>query len=38
MKATQLEQMKMDYIHIKSTRSVTSEKVEQQKEVRINED
>lgn len=38
MKATQLEQMKMDYMHIKSTRSVTSEKVEEQREVRINQD
>lgn len=38
MKATQLEQMKDDFIHIKSTRSVTDDKVEQYSEVRNNQD
>lgn len=36
MKATQLEQMKDDFVHIKSTKSVTGDKVEQLSEVRIN--
>lgn len=35
MKATQLEQMKDDFVHIKSTKSVTVDKVEQHSEVRI---
>lgn len=38
MKATQLEQMKDDFVHIKSTKSVTVDKVEQHSEVRINQD
>lgn len=38
MKATQLEQMKDDFVHIKSTRSVTVDKVDQQSEVRMNQD
>lgn len=38
MKATQLEQLKDDFVHIKSTRSVTSEKVDQYSEVIIIQD
>lgn len=34
MKATLLEQMKRDYIHIKHTKMVTREQVERQEEVR----
>lgn len=37
MKATQLGQMKDDFVHIKSTKSVTVDKVEQHNEVRINQ-
>lgn len=33
MKATLLEQMKRDYIHIKQTKAVTREQVERQEEV-----
>lgn len=38
MKATQLEQMKDDFVHIKSTKSVTVDKVEQHSEVRLPQD
>lgn len=38
MKATQLEQMKDDFVHIKSTKSVTVDKVEQHSEVRMTRD
>lgn len=37
MKATQLEQMKDDFVHIKSTKSVTVDKVDQYSEVRNNQ-
>ncbi len=33
MKATLLEQMKRDYIHIKQTKALTREQVERQEEV-----
>lgn len=33
MKATLLEQMKRDYIHIKHTKTVTRQQVERQEEV-----
>lgn len=33
MKATLLEQMKRDYIHIKQTKAVTRDQVERQEEV-----
>lgn len=35
MKATQLDQMKVDFIHIKTTRYITEEKVAQHSQVRI---
>lgn len=35
MKATLLEQMKRDYIHIKHTKAMTREQVERQEEVRL---
>lgn len=35
MKATQLEQMRDDFIYIKKTKHVTEDKVEQHSEVRI---
>lgn len=35
MKATQLEQMREDFVHIKTTRCVTEDKIEQYSEVRI---
>lgn len=38
MKATQLEQMKDDFVHIKSTKAVTVDKVEQHSEVRMTQD
>lgn len=33
MKATLLEQMKRDYIHIKQTKTITRQQVERQEEV-----
>lgn len=38
MKATQLEQMKDDFVHIKLTKAVTVDKVEQHSEVRMAQD
>lgn len=38
MKATQLEQMREDFVHIKSTKSVTVDKVDQHSEVSVNQD
>lgn len=35
MKATLLEQMKRDYIHIKQTKAVTRDQVERQEEVTV---
>lgn len=35
MKATQLDQMREDFVYIKTTKSVTEDKVEQHSEVRI---
>ena len=35
MKATQLEQMREDFVYIKTTKHCTEDKVEQQNEVRI---
>jgi len=35
MKATLLEQMKRDYIHIKQTKALTRDQVERQEEVRL---
>lgn len=36
MKATQLEQMREDFVHIKTTKSVIEDKIEQLNEVRMN--
>lgn len=36
MKATQLEQMREDFVYIKTTKHVTEDKVEQHSEVRLN--
>lgn len=38
MKATQLEQVKEDFVYIKSTKSVTDDKITQYSEVRVNWD
>lgn len=35
MKATQLDQMREDFVYIKTTKHVTQDKVEQHSEVRI---
>lgn len=35
MKATQLDQMREDFVYIKTTKSMTEDKVEQNSEVRI---
>lgn len=36
MKATQLEQMREDFVHIKTTKSLIEDKIEQLNEVRLN--
>lgn len=36
MKATQLEQMREDFVYIKTTKSVIEDKIEQLNEVRLN--
>lgn len=36
MKATQLDQMREDFVHIKTTKSVIEDKIEQLNEVRLN--
>lgn len=36
MKATQLEQMREDFVYIKTTKSVIEDKIEQLNEVRMN--
>lgn len=36
MKATQLEQMREDFVHIKTTKSVMEDKIEQLNEVKFN--
>lgn len=35
MKATQLDQMREDFVHMKTTKHITEDKVEQHAEVRI---
>lgn len=35
MKATQLEQMREDFVHIKTTKSVIEDKIEQLNEVKL---